>query len=586
MGIGKPKFLESLQNYHQTYILLISVFIGMLVGVATSLMKTFVIFLKNWVEILTMEDHLRVLFFVLPVVGILLTILFLRYIIKDDVRHGIPRILYVLAKKTHMKQHKVFSSFVGGAITSGFGGSAGLESPIISTGASIGSFFSKKLNLDYKTTALLMGCGAAGAISSIFYTPIAAVVFGVEVLMLDLTTTSIIPLLVTSITGAITASRFMPVEVVFQFPIKESATIHDFPFLILLGILTGLLSVYFNRANFSIQKIFNNKGKKPLIRAAGMISLGILILLFPPLYGEGYDVLKTIINQGPAEVMNSSLFSALSDNYWMIFVFLVLITLLKVVTTTLTIESGGVGGVFAPAVFTGGLGGYLFADSINRLYSSWELSEENYAIVGMAGVLGGVLHAPLTAIFFAAEITEGYQLMLPLMLVSAISFVTNKFFDSHSIFNRQLADQGIKLSHNKDHNVLTLLSVEEVIDKDFLTIGPGATLGDLTKKIAKSRRNIFPVVDDKGFFLGLVAMDDVREDMFKPELYSQPVKKYIIQPDDFVSTTDTMEKVMEKFNLTGYYNLPVIDEGKYIGFISRSNTFSVYRKMLLDISYE
>ncbi len=586
MNIFKLKLWERLQEYHQIYILVLSVIIGFFVGIATSLMKTFVIALKNWVDLISADLNIMYLFFILPVVGVLLTVFFLKYLVKDDVRHGIPRILFVLAKKQHMKQHKVFSSFVGGALTSGFGGSAGLESPIISTGASIGSFFSKRLNLDYKTTALLMGCGAAGAIASIFYTPIAAVIFGVEVLMLDLTTTSIIPLLVTSITAAITSGLFMPVEVVFQFPVKVNASLHDLPFLVFLGIFTGLTSVYFNRTSYAVKAFLEKKKDNLLLKATGLLMLGLLVLLFPLLYGEGYDVLKSIINNGYEDIMNDTYFSSFGGNFWYVFAFLTLVTLLKVVSTTLTIETGGVGGYFAPAVFTGGMSGYLFATLVNRFYSAYELSEENYAIAGMAGVLGGVLHAPLTAIFFAAEITEGYQLMLPLMLVTAFSFVTNKLFDSNSIFSKPLVEQGVKLTHNKDKNVLTLLSVSEVIDKDFLSVGPGATLGDLTKLISKSHRNIFPVVDEQGYFKGLVPLDDVRADMFNPELYSKSIRVYMVQPKDFASTDDTMEIVMQKFNITGYYNLPVIDHGKYVGFISRSNTFGAYRKMLMDISYD
>ena len=574
-------------NRYRAFILLLSLIIGVAVGVAASLMKTFVIFLKDFITSNMSPEHANPLFFVLPIAGILLTILFMKYVLRDEVRHGIPRILYVLTyKKGRMRKHKTFSSFIGGAVTSGFGGSAGLESPIISTGAAMGSWFSQLLRLDFKSTALLIGCGAAGAISSIFYTPIAAVIFGIEVLMLDLTAVSIIPLLVTSITGATTANALMSQEAVFQFSIVDAVLISDLPFLVLLGVITGLLSVYMSRVSHFIQKILTKEKNKFKLRIAGLFSLGLLIYLFPPLYGEGYDVLKSLINEGPDKVMDLSVFQSLKDHYWVIVGFLSIIVLLKVITTTLTIETGGVGGIFAPAVFTGGMSGYIFASLANKLNPLWNLSKENYAIVGMAGVLGGVLHAPLTAIFFAAEITEGYTLMLPLMLVAAMSYTTNRLLDKHSIFTRQLSEQGSLLTHHKDKNVLTLLPLSSVIDKDFITISPKSTLGDLTKIISKSHRNIFPIVNSKNDFLGVVSLDEVREDMFNPKYYERKITEYMIQPLDRVCSTDSMEDVMKKFNETHYYNLPVIDNGKYVGFVSRSNTLGAYRKTLLDITMD
>ncbi|MBN2746854.1 MAG: chloride channel protein [Bacteroidales bacterium] len=575
------------KSRYRAFIILLSIIIGLVVGVAASLMKTLVLFIKDFIISQMAADHSNPLFFVLPIIGILLTIAFMKWIIRDDVRHGIPRILYVLSnKKGHMQKHKTFSSFVGGAITAAFGGSAGLESPIISTGAATGSYLSQLLRLDFKTTSLLIGCGAAGAISSIFYTPIAAVIFAIEVLMLDLTTVSIIPLLITTITGATTANLLMPQEALFQFSITEFMDASEIPLLIFLGVITGLLSVYFNRVSHGIQRLLNHPKKVWVYRTIGLLSLGLLIYLFPPLYGEGYDTLKSVMIDGSDEIMQLSLFQAFSDKYWIIIAFLFFLVMLKVITTTLTIETGGVGGIFAPAVFTGGTIGYIFASIGNKVFSGLNLSGESYAIVGMAGVLGGVLHAPLTAIFFAAEITNGYTLMLPLMLVTAIAFATNLLFERHSIFTRQLAEQGRLLTHHKDQNVLTLLPLSSVIDKDFTTINPDCTLGDLTKIISKSHRNIYPVVDSENNFLGVITLDEVREDMFDTSLHHKPVKSYVIQPLDKVGSQDSMEDVMKKFNETHYYNLPVIDDGKYVGFVSRSNTFLAYRKTLLDITMD
>ncbi len=571
----------------QQFVFFLSIIIGLITGVAAYLMKTFVIYLKDVLVNRFEVDQNNLLLYAYPMIGILLTVLFLRWIIRDNVRHGIPRILYVISKKKgEMRKHKTFSSFIGGALTSGFGGSAGLESPIISTGASIGSTFASTFNLNYKTKSLLIGCGAAGAMASIFTTPIAAVIFSMEVLMLDLTATSIIPLLISSVMGAITAKLMMSDEVLFHFSLDNHFIISDLPYYIVLGILAGLVSLYFNRTNYLISKWMNQITKPRNRTLVGMLLMGLLIFIFPVLFGEGYNFLKIIINGDPKDLTSWSFFYDYRMNFWIFSGFLLLVLLLKVVATTLTIESGGIGGVFAPAVFTGGITGYLVSSFINHFGWARHLNEKSFTLVGMAAVLGAVLHAPLTAIFFAAEITNGYHLMLPLMLTTSIAYSTIKIFDSHSIFNRQLAERGHLITHHKDQAVLTLLSVSSVIDKDFNTISPDASLGDLVKEIAHSRRNIFPIIDDNQKFIGLIAMDDVREDMFKPELYSKPAIDYMIQPKDSVSTSQTMEMVMRKFNETDYYNLPVIDNGKYVGFVSRSNVFSAYRKTLLEVSMD
>jgi len=571
----------------QQFVFFLSIIIGLITGVAAYLMKTFVIYLKDVLINRFEVDQNNLMLYAYPMAGILLTVLFLRWIIRDNVRHGIPRILYVISKKKgDMRKHKTFSSFIGGALTSGFGGSAGLESPIISTGASIGSTFASTFGLNFKTKTLLIGCGAAGAMASIFTTPIAAVIFSMEVLMLDLTATSIIPLLISSVMGAITAKLMMSDEVLFHFSLDNHFIVSDLPYYIVLGVLAGLVSLYFNRTNYLISKWMNQITKPRNRTLVGMLLMGLLIFIFPVLFGEGYNFLKIVIDGDPKDLTSWSFFYDYRMNFWIFSGFLLLVLLLKVVATTLTIESGGIGGVFAPAVFTGGITGYLVSSIINHFGWSRHLNEKSFTLVGMAAVLGAVLHAPLTAIFFAAEITNGYHLMLPLMLTTSIAYSTIKLFDSHSIFNRQLAERGHLITHHKDKAVLTLLAVSSVIDKDFNTIGPEASLGDLVKEIAHSRRNIFPVIDESKKFLGLVAMDDVREDMFKPELYNRPAIDYMIQPMDSVSTSQTMEMVMKKFNETDYYNLPVIDNGKYVGFVSRSNVFSAYRKTLLEVSMD
>jgi len=424
--------------------------------------------------------------------------------------------------------------------------------------------------------------------ASIFTTPIAAVIFSLEVLMLDLTISSIIPLLMASATGAITTKLLLSENMLIHFEVSEPFVVSDVPFFLFLGILTGVVSLYFNRMTHTVTAKMEFLTNPYLRVFTGVTLLGILIFLFPPLYGEGYDAIRTIISGNPLDLLNNSMFYAFRDNMWFFVAFIIFIMLLKVVATTLTIESGGIGGIFAPSAVTGGLVGFAFARIINDFAIVKPLSESNFTLVGMAGVLGAVLHAPLTAIFLIAEMTNGYELIVPLMLTSTISFVTIKTFDPHSIFTKRLAERGELLTHHKDQAVLTLLNIRDVIDKDILTISSEANLGDLTKVIAKSKRNLFPVVNKDRQFLGLVILDDVREDMFKKNKYGIPIAHYIRQPlaGEKVSIDDSMDSVMEKFKQTGNYNLVVLNKGKYVGFVSRANVFKAYRQTLIDVSHE
>jgi len=587
--VGKFLIWRAKNLNDRYFIIILSAIIGFLAGIAAYLLKSSVFYIETLLTSSFEFDEQNYWFVVYPAIGIVLTVIFIRYIIKDETRHGIPRILYVISKLGgKMKQHKIFSSLVGGSLTAGFGGSIGLEAPIISTGSSMGSTLSQALRLNYKTTTLLIGCGAAGAMASIFTTPIAAVIFSLEVLMLDLTISSIIPLLMASATGAITTKLLLAEKMLIHFEISEPFVVSDVPFFLFLGILTGVVSLYFNRMTHAVTAKMEFI-KSPYLRVfTGVTLLGILIFLFPPLYGEGYDAIRTIVSGNPLDLLNNSLFYPLRDNMWFFVAFIILIMLLKVVATTLTIESGGIGGIFAPSAITGGLVGFVFARIINDFAIVKPLSESNFTLVGMAGVLGAVLHAPLTAIFLIAEMTNGYELIVPLMLTSTISFVTIKTFDPHSIFTKRLAERGELLTHHKDQAVLTLLNIRDVIDTDVLSISAEANLGDLTKVIAKSKRNLFPVVDKDRKFLGLVIMDDVREDMFIKDKYGIPIAHYIRQPlaGEKVSVDDSMEMVMEKFKRTGNYNLVVLNKGKYVGFVSRANVFNAYRQTLIDVSHE
>jgi CIC family chloride channel protein len=567
------------------FILILAMIIGILAGISSFLLKTFVFKIDQFVTNFSFDNSIDYLYLVSPGIGILLTYLLFKYIIKDESRHGIPRILYVISRLDgKMKYHKAFSSMLGGALTAGFGGSIGLESPIISSGSSFGSGIGHILKLNFKTKTLLIGCGAAGAMASIFTTPVAAIVFALEVLMLDLTISSIIPLLVASASGAITAKILTSEELLFNFSNNSPFDLADIPYYLVFGVLGGLVSLYFTNTHFVIARYFSKFKKYRSKLLIGTILLGILIFLFPALYSEGYDMIRDIMNGQAEEILKHSYAYEFRDNVYIFLGYIVLVILLKIIATSITIEAGGIGGIFAPAAVTGGLLGFLFSRFSNTFLPFNHLNEDNFTLVGMSTILAAVLHAPLTAIFLVVEMTNGYGLIVPLMLTTAISYVTNRTFNSHSIFTKILAEQGNLITHHKDQTILTLLQVKHVIDNDLLTIKPNSTLKELTLLISKSKRNLFPVVDEDGKYYGLIDMDDVREVMFQPDLYKTPIEKYMMQAKEHVSTKDTMEKVMQKFKNTGYYNLPVIDDGLYIGFVSRANIFTAYREMLNELS--
>ena len=567
------------------FILILAILIGILAGISASLLKTFVYKIDQFVTNFSIENEIDYLYLIAPAIGIFLTWGLFKYVIKDETKHGIPRILFVISRLDgKMKYHKAFSSMLGGALTAGFGGSIGLESPIISSGSSFGSGIGQILKLNFKTKTLLIGCGAAGAMASIFTTPVAAIVFALEVLMLDLTIASIIPLLVASATGAITAKILTDEALLFNFASNSPFDVADLPFYLVFGVLGGLVSLYFSHMHFRIAKIFGKFESFRLKIFVAVLSLGILIFLFPALYSEGYEMIRHIMNGQSDLILTHSYVFEYREIPYVFLGYIVLLILLKTIATSITIEAGGIGGIFAPAAVTGGLLGFLYSRVINTFSPNTQLHEDNFTLVGMSTILAAVLHAPLTAIFLVVEMTNGYELIVPLMLTTAIAYVTNRTFNSHSIFTKQLAEQGDLITHHKDNAVLTLLQVNHVIDKDLLTIKPGSTLGDLTKLISKSKRNLFPIVDKQNNYSGLIDMDDVREVMFQSEKYDCPIDDFKMQSKEHVSTKDAMETVMQKFKNTGYYNLPVVDNGKYIGFVSRANIFTAYRNMLNELS--
>jgi CIC family chloride channel protein len=569
----------------RNFILILSVIAGLSGGIAALTLKSSVFYLHERLLKGKSFDEYNLLIFIYPTIGIALTFLFTRYLLRDKEKHNIASILHAISKHNSlMKAHKMFSSIIGGILTAGFGGSIGLESPIISSGSSIGSNMAKLFRLSYKEVTLLLACGAAGAISAIFHTPIAAIVFAIEVLLIDLNRFTLIPLLTASVSGAVVTNVFFQDEILFEFVLKDPYVVQHTAFYIVLGVLSGLISVYFTRVFFRVDKFAN---KLPDVRRLffGALILGIMIFLFPPLYGEGYHMIKAIFAENYSSVMETNIHLGLSNYHWFFYFFFISLLLLKAFATSITINAGGIGGIIAPSLFTGAITGILFSHSLNLL--GLEVSESNFALAGMAGVLSGVLHAPLTGIFLIAETTRGYELIVPLMLTTVISFLTVKMFEPNSIFTVQLAKSGDLITHHKDKAVLTFMKLKSVIETDFQTIDVDATLGDLVKVVSKSNRNIYPVVDEEGILNGIILMDNIREIMFEREMYDNtPVSSLMILPPAYILYQDTMKEVINKFESTDAWNLPVIDRAKYMGMVSKSKLFTAYRNLLLEISDE
>ncbi len=557
---------------------------GLVAGLAAVVLKNTVHFIRMGIVEGVVMAHQPYLFFLFPLLGITLTILFIRYVVRQKVKHGVPNILYSIAQtEGKIDRHNMYSSVVTSALTVGFGGSAGLEGPTVATGAAYGSNLGRLFRLNHRQVSLLIACGCAGAIASIFKSPIAAIVFAVEVIMIDLTMASIIPLLLASVAGALTSHLLLGDGYLYSFQLTEGFLMQDLPYYLLLGIAAGLLSTYFSRVYMSTGAVFKRiQGPWKKLMVGGLL-LGGLIYLLPAFYGEGYEVVNSCLRGDFSYIQDSPLFSEHHDTVLVSIILLSAIVLLKVFATAFTFGAGGVGGVFAPAFFIGANLGILFSRIAEQL--NIHLNASNFALVGMAGMMAGVLHAPLTAIFMIAELTGGYELFLPLMLVSTIAYITTKYSVPHSIYTEQLAERGELLTHDTDQNTMKRLKVAELVETNFNIVSPDQSLGELVKVISRSERNVFPVVDKQGYFKGIVFMNDIREIIFQPEKYdSVYVKDLMYYPKATVSTSDSMESVARLFQETGNYNLPVLEDGKYRGFVSRANVFSTYRKLLKEFS--
>jgi len=572
---------------HRNFVLVLSVVVGIFSGLAAVILKNSIHFLHRFLtEGFDLTDW-NYLYLLYPMAGIFITMLYVRFIVKDDISHGVTKILYAISKKgSNLKTHNSFTSIIASTFTIGFGGSVGAEAPIVLTGASIGSSLGRFFHLNYKTITLLIGCGAAGAIAGIFKAPMAGLMFTLEVLMLDLTLVSIVPLLLAAVSAASIAYFFLGEGAEFTFHLEAPFQLENLPFYVILGVVGGLVSLHMTWGTLFLEKKIALI-KNPYIKwAGGGLILSVLIFIFPPLYGEGYDTIIALLSGNHYAVVQNSVFYAYRDSDLLILLFLALIIGFKVVASTATNGSGGVGGIFAPTLFMGGVTGYFLARLLNS-FGFIDLPLSHFTLVGMAALMAGVMHAPLTAIFLIAEITNGYELFIPLITVSTISFLTNKYFEPHTIYTKRLARRGELITHHKDKAVLTLMRLNKVIETDFLSVHPEQTLGELVKIIAKARRNIFPVLDEHKRLLGIVLLDDIREIMFNHELYyTTRVRHVMTVPPAFIEIDENMDEVMKKFEDTGAWNLPVVEKGKYLGFVSKSKIFSVYRKVLIHFSDE
>lgn len=573
------------------FILILSLLVGIFTALAAYVLKFLVEYIKEFLTENFDSTGANWLYLVYPVAGILVTSLFIRKVVRDDISHGVTKILYAISRRqSRIKRHNIWSSVCASAITIGCGGSVGAEAPIVLTGSAIGSNLGSIFRMDHKTLLLLVGCGAAGAVSGIFKAPIAGLVFTLEVLMIDLTMASLLPLLITSVTAACISYMLTGTGSMFHFHLDYPFALERVPYAIALGIFCGLVAWYFTRSMNWIENIFRRYSNPYVKFLIGGTMLSVLIFLFPPLYGEGYDTITLLLNgKSSADwdtVMNNSFFYGHTG---LLVVYLLLIILFKVFASSATNGGGGCGGIFAPSLFLGCISGFVFSYVCNEFHiGNTYIPEKNFALMGMAGLMSGVMHAPLTGVFLIAELTGGYALFLPLMIVSVCAYLTIIVFEPHSIYSMRLAKKGELVTHHKDKAVLTLMNMESIVETDFQAVRPDMDLGELVKAVSKSSRNLFPVVEVKGELIGVVVLDDIRNIMFRQELYHRyHVENLMRVSGARIYTNDSMAAVMRKFDETGAWNLPVVDEqNRYKGFVSKSKMLNTYRQVLVDFSAE
>ena len=569
------------------FLLILAFIVGLVSGGAAVALKLMIELvgdlLIGWFDTTT-DSFLYLLY---PGLGMLIAMLLVRYLVKDNIGHGVTKVLLAVSKNnSKIKSHNTWSSLLTSSITIGFGGSVGAEAPIVYTGAAIGSNIARHLGLSYKQMTILLGCGAAGAVAGIFKAPMAGILFTLEILLFNISMTSILPLLMSTVTATAVSYLFFGRDVAFMSTI-DPFVMKNIPYYLVLGVFCGFVSLYFTRTTLSLEdkiKGIENPYKRWAFSA---LMLGILIYIFPPLYGEGYHALESLLTGNPVQGLDTSLFASLLNYKWFVPIFFLFVLIFKVFAMSFTNAGGGVGGTFGPTLIVGGIAGFVLARVIN-LTGIHVLPENNFVLVGMAGLMAGVMQAPMTAIFLIAEITGGYELLMPLSITAAISFATIRVFEPYSIYTKRIAKSGELLTHDSDQAVLTLLKTSDLIESDFCPVHMEDNLGSLVDVVAKSKRNIFPVVDSSDKFQGFISLDDIRMIMFDREKYNEVfVYNIMKQPPYTVCDCEKMDSVMRKFEKSGAWNLPVVtEENKYLGFVSKSKIFSSYREKLQDVSHD
>ena len=567
------------------FIYILSVLVGFLAGVGTFILKELTFLIQELLKGNLFKNYQYTLYFIFPIIGLFLVYYIKKFILKKEVGHGISTTLHAVSRRNGIiKRHKIIASLLTAPITVGFGGSAGLQGPAVSTGAALGSNVAQLFHMNPKTRMLLIGCATAGAMSSMFQAPIAAIIFAVEIFSLDLAFVSLIPLLLASVSAVISSYFFTGTDVLVNFKLVDVFQVKDIPFYILLAFLTGIASVYFSKMYFAITRFFD-RFESPFKRLIiGGIAIGIMLYLIPPLYGEGYGLINNLLKGNTAAALKDIPYNLNLENIYVIVLMLLIIAIFKAIAMTTTFAAGGVGGIFIPTIFMGSALGNAIAKVINQF--GFSVSESNFTLIGMTGLMAGVLHAPLTAIFLIAEITGGYELFVPLMLVAAISFAFTKYFISNSIYTVELAKRGELITHNKDKNVLMMMRIDKVIERNFIPISSEMNLGEMLKKsVAKSQRNIFPVLDEEKRFLGIVLLDDIRSIMFDQTQYNETyVSDFMKSAPEIIFENDSIEIVMKKFKDSNAWNLPVVKDGIYLGFISKSKLLTAYRNKLIEVT--
>ncbi|MEN8964551.1 MAG: chloride channel protein [Polaribacter sp.] len=569
------------------FVYVLSILVGFLAGFGTVILKNLTHYIQLLLSIDFVKKYQNSMYFVFPIIGLIVVAIIKKKWLKKHIGHGISSTLYAISKrKGIIPRYNMYASLITAPLTVGFGGSVGLQGPAVSAGTALASYTSKLFHMNTKTRMLLIGCATAGAMSSMFKAPIAGIVFALEVFSLDIAFVSLIPLLLASVAAIVTSYLFLGSDVLLGFELNDKFQISEIGFYAIFGVVTGITSVYFSVVYFAIRKFFHLFEKRFTRLILGSLVIGFILYLMPSLYGEGYGLINNLLKGNHIAAIGNTPFSFNHDNIWLVIFFLLLITIFKAIAMSTTFAAGGVGGIFIPTLVMGSALGNAFAKIINNIGLGFQVSEANFTLIGMTGLMAGVLHAPLTAIFLIAEITGGYDLFVPLMLVAAISFSITKYFISNSIYTYKLAQRGELITHDKDKNVMMMLQIDKLIETNFKPVHPEMLLGDMLKKaVATSVRNIFPVINKQKQFLGIVLLDDIRPVMFDTEMYNSiKVEAIMKAAPEIIKETDPVEKVMQKFKTSGAWNLPVVKDGKYIGFISKSKLLTAYRNKLVEVT--